>query len=292
MESRWCITSIFHEHNYITGNVLRLTEPSNIRIASLASSTLPIVTNANPLLLSVTRSYTIYQIQSHKKRYGPALDCTTNTLNSSIKQKNKHKGWKGTTKLAKRRNLNRHHGAGFSKELCQLGISNWIWQVSNIDPPSIVIVQVWNLSLFLLFCFFRGFCYRFVLSGLCYVLTHFEPIEGGGRWGQTMKWEKWKTETLGLEVKIERFLKSGSLKEVGGEWKGRVGEGKVGYSVADRGGKRSCSSHLVCERERLVFQNWVWNWKWSGMSEVTPIVIAAALGFSYWQLLRIRFLCL
>jgi len=30
-----------------------------------------------------------------------------------------------------------------------------------------------------------------------------------------------------------------------------VGEGKIVYSVADRGGKRSCSSHLACERERV-----------------------------------------
>lgn len=35
-----------------------LTDPSNKRIASLASSTLPMVTNAKPLLLSVTLSYT------------------------------------------------------------------------------------------------------------------------------------------------------------------------------------------------------------------------------------------
>jgi len=166
--------------------------------------------------------------------------------------------------MVKRGNLNRQHGASFSKELFQLGISNWIWQVSNIEPPGLVIVRVWNLLLCLLFCFFRGFCYRFVLSGLCDVLTHFRPIEGGGRWGQTMKWEKWKTEILGLVVKIEWFLENGSLREVGGAWNGRVGEGKVVYSVADRRGKRSCSSHLVCEREKwLLFQNWVWNWKWS-----------------------------
>lgn len=56
-----------------------------------------------------------------------------------------------------------------------------------------------------------------------------------------MKWERGKTETLGLEV--EGFLGYGSLREVGGgERKGRVGEREVVDSIADRRGNRSCSS--------------------------------------------------
>ena len=221
---------------------MRLTEPSNIRIASLASSTLPIVTNANPLLLSVTRSYTIYRIQSNKIKHRAAIGCTTKTLNSSIKQ------GKRITKTGKRRNLNRRHGASFSKELAQFGISDWIWQVSNIEPPSII--GVWNLLLFLLFCFFNGFWFWFVLLGLCGILSYFQPIKGSERWGKTVKWEKGKSETLGLEVETEWFLRYGSLREVAaGEWKGRVCEGKVVYSVADRRGNRSRSSHWVNERK-------------------------------------------
>lgn len=227
---------------------MRLTEPSNIRIASLASSTLPIVTNANPLLLSVTRSYTIYRIQSNKIKHRAAIGCTTKTLNSSIKQ------GKRITKTGKRRNLNRRHGASFSKELAQFGISDWIWQVSNIEPPSIVWIR--NLLLFLLFCFFHRFCFWFVLLELCGVLSYFKPIEGSGRRGKTVKWEKGKSETLGLEVESEWFLGYGSLTEVaGGEWKGRVCEGKVVYSVADRRGN---SSHWVNERKwglRFQFSN-------------------------------------
>lgn len=51
----------------------KLTELLNIWIASLASSMLPIVTNPNPLLLSVTLSYTICRQTTMASNYTPLL---------------------------------------------------------------------------------------------------------------------------------------------------------------------------------------------------------------------------
>lgn len=55
-----------------------------------------------------------------------------------------------------------------------------------------------------------------------------------------------------LEVEIEGFLRYGSLREVAGECKGRMFEGEVVDSVADRRGNRGCRSHGVKEERMLI----------------------------------------